>query len=198
MPESEVTGSNLVEKIKFALIEQILAEKDYSDISNTFSFYNIHTLDNADRGSSLIILNNTKPISKIIEVTGLDTSNHNYTLTPIPLDNLSHILNTSYSSFFIGNIEKLYSDLKNNFKKFANIPLDQIYTFEYDGKKFLLLHINNEPFVVSFSTQSIRNFQLQPLSEKYKVFGKTVIKIKDKTESALPVLYKGTKEKKLK
>ena len=106
MPESEVTGSNLIDKIKYALIEQILAEKDYSDISNTFSFYNIDSLESAENGSSLIILNSSTPPSKILEIAGLDTAGHNYTLTPIPIDNLSHIMNTGYSAFFVGNIER--------------------------------------------------------------------------------------------
>ena len=190
MPEAEVTGSNLVDKIKYALIEQILAEKDYSDISNTFSFYNIDSLENAENGSCLIILNHSKPPSKILEVSGLDEAGHNYTITPIPLDNLSHIMNTGYSTFFVGNIEKLYTDLKNNFKKFSNIPLDQIYVFEYNSKKYLLLQANGMPHVVAFSTQEIRNFGIQPLSEKYKVFGKSVTKTKNKSTTTLPTLYK--------
>ena len=190
MPESEVTGSNLIDKIKYALIEQILAEKDYSDISNTFSFYNIDSLENAENGSCLIILNHSKPPSKILEVSGLDESGHNYTITPIPLDNLSHIMNTGYSTFFVGNIEKLYTDLKNNFKKFSNIPLDQIYVFEYNSKKYLLLQVNGIPQIVAFSTQEIRNFGIQPLSEKYKVFGKSVVKTKSKSTTTLPTLYK--------
>ncbi len=190
MPESEVTGSNLIDKIKYALIEQILAEKDYSDISNTFSFYNIDSLENAENGSCLIILNYSKPPSKILEVSGLDESGHNYTITPIPLDNLSHIMNTGYSTFFVGNIEKLYTDLKNNFKKFSNVPLDQIYVFEYNSKKYLLLQTNGIPHIVAFSTQEVRNFGIQPLSEKYKVFGKSVVKTKSKSTTTLPTLYK--------
>ena len=190
MPESEVTGSNLIDKIKYALIEQILAEKDYSDISNTFSFYNIDSLESAENGSSLIILNSSTPPSKILEISGLDTAGHNYTLTPIPIDNLSHIMNTGYSAFFVGNIERLYTDLKNNFKKFSNVPLDQIYVFEYDSKKYLLIHTGNEPQIVSFATHAIRNFVIQPLSEKYKVFGKSVVKTKNKPASSLPTLYK--------
>ena len=189
MPESEVTGSNLVDKIKYALIEQILAERDYSDISNTFSFYNIDSLENAEKGTCLIILNSSKPPSKILEVSGLDEPNHNYSITPVPLDNLSHIMTTGYSTFFVGNIEKLYTDLKNNFKKFSNVPLDQIYVFEYDAKKYLLVHASNAVHIVGFSTQAVRNFAIQPLSEKYKVFGKSIVKAKTKQDSTLPTIY---------
>ena len=47
MPDDEVTGINLVQKIKYAIIEQILASTDFTNISNTFSFYNITTLENS-------------------------------------------------------------------------------------------------------------------------------------------------------
>jgi len=188
MPEIEVTGINLMEKIKYALIEQILAEKDYSDISNTFSFYNITALENSDNGSCLIILNSETSLAKVLEISGLEQTGRNYTITPIPLDNLKHIMTTNYSSIYIGSIEKLYSSLKNSFKQFSNVSLENIFVFEYDSKKFLLVYENDTPNIVSFVTGQIHNFQKLPLSEKYKVFGKSVVGGKTKS-SSLPTLY---------
>jgi len=188
MPEIEVTGINLMEKIKYALIEQILAEKDYSDISNTFSFYNITALENSDNGSCLIILNSETSLAKVLEISGLEQTGRNYTITPIPLDNLKHIMTTNYSSIYIGSIEKLYSSLKNSFKQFSNVSLENIFVFEYDSKKFLLVYENDTPNIVSFVTGQIHNFQNLPLSEKYKVFGKSVVGGKTKS-SSLPTLY---------
>ena len=98
-------------------------------------------------------------------------------------------MTTGYSTFFVGNIEKLYTDLKNNFKKFSNVPLDQIYVFEYDAKKYLLVHASNAVHIVGFSTQAVRNFAIQPLSEKYKVFGKYIVIAKTKQDSTLPTIY---------
>ena len=69
--------------VKF-LVPAYIAEKDFSDISNTFSFYNIIPLENSETGSCVIILNSTKSYAKVIEVTGLDNSNNNYTISPIP------------------------------------------------------------------------------------------------------------------
>lgn len=190
MPESEVTGINLIEKIKYALIEQILSEKDYSDISNTFSFYNIPALEDSDNGSCLIILNSTKSFAKILEISGLEKPGHNYVIEPIPLDNLRHIMNTNYSNIYVGNIERLYSSLKNDFKQFSNVSMENIFVFEYNSKKLLLVYLNDMPHIISFSTQQIHNFQRLPLSENYKVFGKSVVNSKQKTNSSLPTIYK--------
>ena len=189
MPEAEVTGINLMEKIKYALIEQILAERDYSDISNTFSFYNITALENSDNGSCLIILNSEKSFAKVLEISGLEKAGRNYTITPIPLDNLKHIMTTNYSNIYIGSIEKLYSSLKNSFKQFSNVSMENIFVFEYDTKKLLLVYDDNIPNIVSFSTSQIHNFQKLPLSEKYKVFGKSVVGTKSKVSSSLPTIY---------
>lgn len=190
MPESEITGINLIEKIKYALIEQILSEEDFADISNTFSFFNITQLENANDGSCIIILNSNKAFAKVLEISGLNNNDYNYTITPIPLDNLKHMMTSSYSNIYVGNIEKLYSSLKNSFKQFENLSLENIFAFEYESKKLLLVYTNDTPHIISFSTQQIHNFQKLYLSEKYKVFGKTITKEKINNKSNLPIIYK--------
>ena len=147
---------NLMEKIKFALIEQILAEQDFSDISNTFSFYNVPQLENADKGSCLIILNSTKAFAQLLEVSGLNNNNHDYTISPVVLDNLKHIMTSNYSNIYVGNIEKLYTTLKSSFTVFSNISMENIYVFEYDSKKLLLIYANNKPLQFKQPTSVVK------------------------------------------
>jgi len=192
MPTDEVTGINLIQKIKYAIIEQILSSEDYTNISNSFSFYNITNLENSDLGTAIILLNSDKKFAKIIEVNGLNQNLKNsfqFELNYIPLDNLKYIMNTSYTTTYIGNVEKLFTALKDNFQELSNIPLDNIFVFEYNSEKFIVAYCNSNIYVISYVYSSRGyGFNMLNLSEQYKVFGKTVSP-KSLFKSNLPMLY---------
>lgn len=193
MPDSEVTGINLVQKIKYAIIEQILSSTDFTNISNTFSFYNITNLENNDDGTALILLNSDKKFAKIVQVKGLDkniSAKSNFELNYIPLDNLKHIMNSNYSGTYIGNVEKLYTSLKDNFEKLRNIPLDNISVFEYENLKYLVAYYASSVYVIQYVSSGRKiGFNMLNLSEQYKVFGKDSAP-KANIKSNLPMLYK--------
>ena len=193
MPESEVTGINLVQKIKYAIIEQILSSTDFTNISNSFSFYNITNLENNDDGTAVILLNADKKFAKIIQVKGLDkniSSKSNFELNYIPLDNLKYIMNSNYSGTYIGNIEKLYTSLKDNFEELKNIPIDNIYVFEYENLKYLVAYYASSVYVIQYVSSGRKiGFNMLNLSEQYKVFGKDSAP-KTNIKSNLPMLYK--------
>ena len=193
MPDDEVTGINLVQKIKYGIIEQILSTEDFTNISNTFSFYNITNLENSDAGTAIILLNSDKKFSKIVEVKGLNkniSNNSSFELNYIPLDNLKYIMNTSYSNTYISNVEALYTALKDNFEELRHIPLDNIFVFEYESKKYIVAFYGGKTYVVSYiySSKSY-GFNMLTLSEQYKVFGKTIAP-KLNFASTLPTIYK--------
>ena len=193
MPDTEVTGINLVQKIKYAIIEQILSNEDYTNISNTFSFYNITNLENSDNGTAVILLNSDKKFAKIVEVKGLDKNLKYHTtfeLNYIPLDNLKYIMNTSYSNTYIGNVETLYTALRNNFEELKNVPLENIFVFEYESQKYIVAFYGGNIYVSSYVYSSRGyGFNTMNLSEQYKVFGKTSTP-KTSFKSNLPMLYK--------
>ena len=193
MPDTEVTGINLVQKIKYAIIDKILSSTDFTNISNTFSFYNITSLENSDTGTTVILLNSDKKFAKIVEVKGLNksiNSNSKYELNYIPLDNLKYMMTTNYSSTYIGNIEALYTALRNNFEQLKNVPLDNISVFEYNNQKYIVAYCNGHVYVTSYVYSSRGyGFNMLNLSEQYKVFGKTVA-TKTTFKSNLPILTK--------
>lgn len=193
MPDSEVTGINLVQKIKYAIIEQILSSTDFTNISNTFSFYNITNLENNDEGTTVILLNSDKKFSKIVQVKGLDkniSAKSNFELNYIPLDNLKYIMNSNYSGTYIGNIEKLYTSLKDNFEQLKNVPIDNISVFEYENQKYIVAHYASSVYVIQYISSGRKiGFNMLNLSEQYKVFGKDTAP-KTSFKSNLPMLYK--------
>lgn len=189
MPENEVTGINLIQKIKYAIIESVLSTEDFTNISNTLFFYNITNLENHDNGSTLIVLNSGKGPSKIIEIKGLSHNEFNFTINTIALDNLKYIMNSNYSSIYVGDVEKLCTALRNNFSELSYISLDNIFVFEYDNKKYLLVHTENKTYVIEFKPGKNYTFNLLNLSEKYKVFGNTKI-VSNFFNSNLPAIYK--------
>lgn len=175
MPENEVTGINLVQKIKYAIIESVLSENDLSNISNTLFFYNITSLENHDNGSTLIILNSGKGFSKIMEIKGLENKEFNFTITPIALDNLKYLMNSNYSNVYIGDVEKLCTALRQNFTNLKHLSIDNIFVFEYDNKKYLLVYSEDATYVIEFKVGKEYVFNTLNLSEKYKVFGNSKI-----------------------
>lgn len=194
MPETEVTSINLVQKIKYCIIEQILANTDFTNISNSFSFFNITNLENSDLGTAVILINSDRKIARVAEIKGLNKSIKkaiDFKLNYIPLDSLKHIMNTSYSNTYISNVEALYTSLKDNFEELSSIPLDNIFAFEYDNKKYLICYRDGRPYVLSYKYSSVGyGFNMLNLSEQYKVFGKTAVPHKNIIKSNLPMLYK--------
>lgn len=193
MPEDEITNVNLIQKVKYAIIEKILSDKDYSSISDTFSFYNIVSLENNDIGSTVILLSSNKRFAKVVEVKGINQELKDcptFELNYIPLDNLKYMMNSSYSNAYIGNIEALYTALRNNFECLSNVALDNISAFEYENKKYIVAYANNNVYVISYiQSHQGYGFNLLNLSEQYKVFGKTTIS-KNTFKSNLPMIYK--------
>ncbi len=193
MPETEVTEINLVQKIKYAIIEHILSSTDYTNISNTFYFYNITSFENDSNGTAVILLHSDKTLGKVVTINGLNkkiNTNSKFSLNYIPLDNLKHMMNSNYSSTYIGNVEVLYTSLKNSFTQFKNISLDSVFVFEYEGKKYLVVYSDGNIHVLSYTYLSGEyGFNLLNLSEQYKVFGKSVAS-KANLKSNLPILYK--------
>lgn len=193
MPASEVTEINLVQKIKYAIIEQILSSTDFTNISNTFSFYNITNLENNDDGTAVILLNSDKKFAKIVQVKGLDkniSAKSNFELNYIPLDNLKYVMNSNYSGTYIGNVEKLYTSLKDNFEELKNIPIDNISIFEYENSKYLVAYYGSSVYVIQYVSSGRKyGFNMLNLSEQYKVFGKDSTP-KNNIKSNLPMLYK--------
>lgn len=192
MPDDEVTGINLVQKIKYAIIEQILSSSEFTNISNTFSFYNITTLENSDLGTAIILLNSDRKFAKVAEIKGLNKnikSNSNFEINYIPLDNLKYIMNSSYTNTYISNVEALYTALRNNFEELSNVALENIFVFEYDNKKYLVAYNNSKVYVLSYTySPKGYGFCMMNLSEQYKVFGKTITQ-KTIFKSNLPTLY---------
>lgn len=192
MPDTEVTGINLIQKIKYGIIDQILSDTDFANISNSFSFYNITNLENSNSGTAVILLNSNKRFTRIVEVKGLNQNfkkSTSFELNYIPLDNLKHLMNSTVSNTYISNIEALYTALKDNFEELKNISLDAIFTFEYETQKYLVCFTNTKPYVISYIYSSRGyGFNMLNLSEQYKVFGKTV-PYNNIIKSNLPMLY---------
>ena len=129
----------------------------------------------------------------MVEVKGLNQNfkkNPNFELNYIPLDNLKHLMTTTASNTYIGNIEELYTALRNNFEEFKSVPLDAIFAFEYETHKYLVCFTNSKPYVISYVYSSKGyGFNVLNLSEQYKVFGNATTH-SNIIKSNLPMLYK--------
>ena len=192
MPKTEVTGINLIQKIKYAIIEDVLSKEDYSNISKTFSFYNINNFIDEENGTTLVILGADKRFSRLLEIKGLNNSLSDFTfeLNYLPLDNLKHLMNNSYSNIHIQNPELLFTSVRNDFNEFSNLSMDNIFVFEYNNKNYLTIYHNGNVNIISYKyVNKEYTFTLLDLSEQYSVFGETKIS-NNIFISNLPMLYK--------
>lgn len=198
LPVGEITAMNITEKIKYSLILNILSERKFTEISNTFSFKIIPSLINEVEGTTLVLLSANKAFAKLIKINDLNKPITSLTKEPenIILDNLKYILNSDYSNMYCANIERLYTALRVKYDEFKNVSLDEIYIFEYENSAYMIVYDKSTPHLISYNFTK-DNFDFTPinLSEDYLVFGKTK---KDDFifRSNLPTVYKKQEPKK--
>lgn len=192
LPQDEITSVNLTVKIKYSLIQNILSESKYTSVSKSFSFNVIPELIDETTGVALVLLNINNKFARLVQVTGLNLPIENINTEPsfIPLDNFQYLLNSDYSNMYVGFLEKIYTALRFKYEEFKNLRLNDIYIFEYENKKYLIVNYNDNVYVLTLDLfQNNYDFKILDVSESYSLFEKSNVKIKTK-QSMLPVVYK--------
>ncbi len=182
---SENTASNLTQKIKYSLINEILSSDKYIKIYKSLSFKQINLDDNNDN-YSLIAITIDNSFIQLVEVSNLNNSmkliNSNTKL--IQIDNMKYLLDNPSRNSDVHKIERIYTEIKNKYPKFSNLGIDNFYRFDLNDSE-LVLAVEKD----NFSILSIVNknndihSKLLKLSERYSIFDFN-------NSSNLPVLYK--------
>ena len=191
LPKDEITTVNLTVKIKYMLIQNILSENNYTSISKAFTFSIIPELIDENTGVALALLNINGNFARLVQIGDLNKPLEDMDTKPsfIPLDNFAYLLNSDYSNMYVGYLEKIYTALRFKYSEFKNLKLSELYMFEYNSKKYLIVNHSNDAYVLTVSIfQNNYDFRMLDVSEHYSLFDKSNVNII--ANKNLPTIYK--------
>lgn len=195
IPTDEIKAINIIQKIRCALILDLLSTDKFSKISSSFSFYRVEDLTDELNGTTLVILTANKMFAKIAEIRGLNVKANyeNLSTKYLPLDNLKYVINSDFSNTYVDDVEKLYTQVRNEFAIFKNVALENMYLFKYNSKNYLIIYKDTTAYVVQVDVKN-KEYILTNLfvSDPFKIF-KLNKGYKEKTISNLPVILKKNK-----
>ena len=185
---NELTACNLIEKIKYSLVQELISTDKYNGVYKDFTFKKISSLN--EQNESYIVITSHGQFVQIVKVKDLDNriqrleNNTEIILT----DNFRHILNSDYMQVNVNKVEKIFTELKEKYNYFSKITTENINFFEKDNNYYLVMQYKNDVYVAK-ATEHLGEFDISmmELSENYYIFKEEF----KKNESLLPVLYKG-------
>lgn len=191
MPDSELTAINLIQKLRYSLINHVLFNDKFTDVSKKIGFYaNIKDI-NEDLSIGHVFLTVNDRFSHVIEISSLDKNikklNDNCTI--LPTDNLRYLLNSDYSNMYVDKIEKVVSSLREAFPEYKQTSIDNMYFLTANNKEYLLVETSKK-FTVFMITYNASGYLCVPIdiSSYFSLFYSNP-KNED-VASLLPVEYK--------
>ncbi len=184
----ETTSTNIIEKVKYTIANEVLSSDKYSKIYKSICFSKINYSDLIDQDSMLVAITLDKSFVNFVKVYNLNYKikelKDNYVL--YKGYNFSYIMNTPSALFDVSYIEKIYTKLKTKFTEFINLKTENVYISNIDGNDFVVVQ-NNDNFKIINVYQKINgeiSCKVMKLSENYNVFGNNTI---------LPTVYNKSK-----
>ena len=180
----ENTSSNLTEKMKYSLINEIISSDKYIKIYKNMAFNRFLNL-NLIEGTELMALtvDNTFMQLVVVENLNLNLKDLNENTTSIKLDNLGYLLNNPTSTKDIDKTEKIFTLIRNNFVEYNQVPIENIFITNIFDVTIVIVMLNNNSFSILEIVEKNNDLSCVKveLSESYNIFT-----LKDNN---LPVLY---------
>lgn len=190
LSNSENNASNLIEKIKFSIVNEIISSDKYIRIYKNMFFRKLE-ITGLENKSNIVALNVDNEFIQLVEINSLNkvTKKLENNTRKIQLDNLGYLLNNpSALSTSTNIIEKLTTSIRNFHKEFNNIKVENIYITDYNnfklavirqenGFSILKLAIVNSPSDIKFDIKQVK------LSQNFSVFNL------NGSSSSLPMHY---------
>ena len=173
LSSGENNASNLIEKIKYSIVNEIISSDKYVKIYKNMYFRKLEALG-LDNKTSVVALNIDNEFMQLIEITSLNKvakSLKNNT-KKIQLESLGYLLNNpSAVSSNIPTIEKIITCIRNHNSKFSNVKIEDIYMGNYNDFKFIVIRENSNFSILKltlkdgeFVSKSVK------LSENFSIF----------------------------
>ena len=173
LSSGENNASNLIEKIKYSIVNEIISSDKYVKIYKNMYFRKLEALG-LDNKTSVVALNIDNEFMQLIEITSLNkvAKSLNNNTRKIQLESLGYLLNNpSAVSSNIPTIEKIITCIRNHNSKFSNDKIEDIYMGNYNDFKFIVIRENSNFSILKltfkdgeFISKSVK------LSENFSVF----------------------------
>lgn len=173
LSSGENNASNLIEKIKYSIVNEIISSDKYVKIYKNMYFRKLEALG-LDNKTSVVALNIDNEFMQLIEINSLNKvakSLKNNT-KKIQLESLGYLLNNpSAVSSNIQTIEKIITCIRNHNSKLSNVKIEDIYMGNYNDFKFIVIRENSNFSILKltlkdgeFVSKSVK------LSENFSIF----------------------------
>ena len=190
LSNGENTASNLIEKIKYSIVNEIISNDKYIKIYKNMYFKKLEGLG-LDNKTSIVALNVDNEFMQLIEVSSLNRvakSLENNT-KKLQLESLGYLLNNPYAiSSNISTIEKIITCIRNHSSKFNNVKIEDLYMTNYKDFKLIVIRENNGFSILKLTIKD-GEFVIKQvkLSENFSIFSFV------NSSSNLPTIYKEKK-----
>lgn len=191
----ENTASNMIEKIKYSIINEILSSDKYIKIYKNMEFKRLSNITNKENYEVVAITVD----DSFVQLIGIDKLN--FTMKSleknthsININNMAYLLNTPSITKDIRTYEKIFTIIHTKFPKFSNIRIENMYLVtEEDFSIVIILHDNTFSILeVAEKEDNSYNLKMVKLSESYTLFNlrnNSLPAIYNKKESTIQRLF---------
>ncbi len=168
----ESTASNLIAKIKYSLVNEIISSEKYIKIYRQLSFKKL-TEVKLKENTSLVALTVDNTFLNLVEISNLDKKSKDLEKNTkvIHLDNLRYLLTNPSMTTDTYIVEEIFTAIKAKSKKYSSIQIENVFwSSVYEPS--LLFIMMDDGFDVLKMTINDGEIKLTkvPLSENYNVF----------------------------
>lgn len=168
----ESTASNLIAKIKYSLVNEIISSEKYIKIYRQLSFKKL-TEVKLKENTSLVALTVDNTFLNLVEISNLDKKSKDLAKNTkvIHLDNLRYLLTNPSMTTDTYIVEEIFTAIKAKSKKYSSIQIENVFwSSVYEPS--LLFIMMDDGFDVLKMTINDGEIKLTkvPLSENYNVF----------------------------
>lgn len=165
-------SSNLIEKIRYSLVNDIISNDKYIKIYKNMMFNKLESMK-LKNGTNLVALKVDNEFIKLVEVNDLNltTKKLDNNINKLMLDNLGYLLNNPSARSSIYDIEKLFTDIKTSFKEYNNVSINDIFICEYNEYILSVLKLKDgfNILKINYEQNDIKIKKVK-LSDEYSLF----------------------------
>lgn len=195
LSNGENTASNLIEKIKYSIVNEIISSDKYIKIYKNMYFKKLDGLG-FNNNTSIIALNVDNEFMQLVEISSLNkvTKNLINNTRKLQLDSLGYLLNNpSAASTNISAIEKIITSIRNHNSSFNNVKIEDIYMTNYKDFKIIVISRHGNFDILKLTTKNNEiTTKAVKLSDNFSIFSFS------NSKSNLPTVYKEKKKGPLK
>ena len=179
----ESSSSNLIEKMKYSIVSEILSSEKYIKIYSNMEFNRLTNVT-LDENSELMALSVDGTFLQLIKINNLNLPfkelKNNTEL--IKVDNLKFLLNSPLAISATQNIEKIYTYIKTHHEKYKTIEIEKLFITNINNSTLVLVLSDNEfeIFQMDIVNDDIKCVKIA-LSETYQIFNTTNVSYTNKS-----------------